>query len=153
LALPNSSGVSSVFSSSPMACQPASLYLPVTGSGKIVSATGPNPENRESASFSSLSGGRRSVSMRLSVRMAAMMSRALAFSPLATWDAVAGDGCSERAVGGSGELIPSAAMDVAVSGGCGVSFGRSGSAAGFVGGESKSDGWFCDAFSRATYDG
>jgi hypothetical protein len=37
--------------------------------------------------------------MRFSVLMAAMMSRALAFSPLATWDA--GDGCSETAVAGS----------------------------------------------------
>ena len=31
------------FSSSPRACQPASLYLPVTGSGKIDRATGPKP--------------------------------------------------------------------------------------------------------------
>jgi hypothetical protein len=69
--------------------------------GKIESATGPNPEKRESASFSSLLGGRRSVSIRLSDLMAAMMSRALAFSPLATGDWVAGDGCSETAVAGS----------------------------------------------------
>jgi hypothetical protein len=85
-ALSYSCGVRSAASSSPRACQPASLYLPVTGSGKIDSATGPKPENRESASFSSLLGGRRSVSMRFSVWMAAMMSRALAFSPLATGD-------------------------------------------------------------------
>jgi hypothetical protein len=39
--------------------------------------------------------------MRFSVRMAAMMSRALAFSPLATGDADAGDGCCETAVAGS----------------------------------------------------
>jgi hypothetical protein len=58
----------------------------VIGSGKIDKATGPNPEKRESVSFSSLLGGRRSISMRFSVRMAEMMSRALAFSPLATED-------------------------------------------------------------------
>jgi hypothetical protein len=39
--------------------------------------------------------------MRFSILMAAMMSRALAFSPLAIGDADAGDGCSGTAVAGS----------------------------------------------------
>ena len=95
--------------------------------------------------------------MRFSVRMAAMMSRALAFSPLAIGAdaAMAGSGrCNDRAsgalgVGGTGcRLRPgglSAVLPFAVAGGLG-------------GGalserESNSVGWFRDAFSRATYDG
>ena len=93
----------------------------MTGSGKIESATGPNPEKRASASFSSLLGGRRSVSMRFSVRMAAMMSRALAFSPLATGD------CRCEAVRALERLGIGIAGLVGVTGGGGVwtfGFGR-----------------------------
>jgi hypothetical protein len=83
LALSYSAAVRSDLSSSPMACQPGSLYLPVTGSGKMERATGPKPENRASVCFSSFVAGRESFSTAFSVRMAAMMSRALVFSPLA----------------------------------------------------------------------
>ena len=55
----------------------------MTGSGKIERATGPKPAKRASVCFSSGVAGRCSCSMVFSVRMAAMMSRALAFSPLA----------------------------------------------------------------------
>jgi hypothetical protein len=116
------------------------LYFPVTGSGKIDSATGPNPENRENASFSSLLGGRRSVSMRFSVLMAAMMSRALAFSPLATEVCDA----SGPGVNPLGSELPEAG----VTGGGGSE--RLDSGGGLLGGASKSEGWFRDALSRAT---
>jgi hypothetical protein len=82
-ALSYSAGVSSVASSPPIACQPASLYLPVTGSGKIESATGPKPQKRASVCFSSEVAGRCSFSTSFNVRMAVRMSRAFAFSPLA----------------------------------------------------------------------
>ncbi len=48
-----SQGVSSVRSSSPIACHEASLYFSVTGSGNIDRATGPNPPKRASACRSS----------------------------------------------------------------------------------------------------
>jgi hypothetical protein len=83
LALSYSWSVSSDFNSSPKPCQPASLYVPVTGSGKIDRATGPNPENRASFCFSCGVAARFSCSMVFRVRMAVMMSRALVFSPLA----------------------------------------------------------------------
>ena len=83
LALSYSSGVSSDFNCSPRVCQPASLYLPVTGLGKIDRATGPKPVKRVSVCFSSTVAGRCSFSTACKVRMAAMMSRAFPFSPLA----------------------------------------------------------------------
>jgi hypothetical protein len=83
LALSYSAGVSSVASSAPSDRQPESLYLPVTGSGKIERATGPKPLKRASACFSSEVAGRCSFSTAFRVRMAARMSRAFAFSPLA----------------------------------------------------------------------
>jgi hypothetical protein len=46
-------------------------------------ATGPKPEKRARSCFSSAVAGRFSCSMVFRVRMAAMMSRALVFSPLA----------------------------------------------------------------------
>jgi len=59
------------------------LNLPVTGSGKIDKATGPKPANLASACFSSRVAGRCSCSTVFKARMAARMSRAFAFSPLA----------------------------------------------------------------------
>ena len=104
LALAYSSGVSRNCSPSLKSCQPASLQRPVTGSGNIDSATGPNPAKRASVCFSSCVAGRCSSSMVFSVRMAAMMSRALPFSPLAMATAGAGPGGLERGVWVSGGL-------------------------------------------------
>jgi hypothetical protein len=59
------------------------LYLPLTGLGKIERATGPKPQKRASVCFSPEVAGRSSFSTAFRVRMAAMTSRALAFSPLA----------------------------------------------------------------------
>jgi hypothetical protein len=63
--------------------------------------------------------------MVLSVRMAAMMSRALLFSPLAMVD---GDACSEWEAGSPGELRASAGADLVVTGGWGVFSAAGGSA-------------------------
>ena len=63
---------------------PAGILVPAGDRiGKIDRATGPKPAKRASVCFSSGVAGRCSCSMALSVRMAARMSRALAFSPLA----------------------------------------------------------------------
>jgi len=98
----------------------------VTGSGKIESATGPKPENRASASFSSLLGARRSVSMRFRVPMAAMMSWALAFAPLAIRD-----GCSG--------VTPEGSLASDVAGECGSSLGVLDSGGSLLADSSKSD--------------
>jgi hypothetical protein len=63
--------------------------------------------------------------------MAAMMSRALDFSPLA----MAGDECSEIGFGGLGELTP--LVGGGVTGGCS---GSGSAAVGFMGRESNSVG-------------
>ena len=85
--------------------------------------------------------------------MAAMMSRALAFSPLAT--ATAGEGCSDGEAIRSGASSASAGAGVAVAGGgASCAAGGSGSAAdGLEGRASNSVGWRRTRFSRATYDG
>ncbi len=67
------------------------MYSPVTGSGKIRSATAPKPPKRASACFSSGVAGRFSFSMVLSVRMAVRMSWAFCRSVAAT-GAGGGDG-------------------------------------------------------------
>jgi hypothetical protein len=58
-----------------------SLYFPDTGLGNIESVTGPKSENLARTCFSSGLAGRFISSMVFSVRLAAMMSRALDFSP------------------------------------------------------------------------
>ena len=63
------------------------------------SATGPNPAKRDRMSFSSILEGRRSASIVFSVRMAAMMSRAFAFSPLAVTEFEVSNVCSEEPAG------------------------------------------------------
>ena len=70
---------------------------------------------RASVCFSSGVAGRCSCSMVWTVRMAATMSWALVFSPLAMGEA--GDGCSEREVGGSGDLTASVRAEVVTAGG------------------------------------
>jgi len=70
--------------------------------------------------------------------MAAMMSRALDFSPLATVD---GDACSEWEAGSLSGNLAWAGAGVVVTDGCGESSdGDSSAAAGLVGGESNSVG-------------
>jgi hypothetical protein len=64
--------------------------------------------------------------MHFKVRMAAMMSRAFDFSPLAMVEV--GDACSEWEAGSSGEPRASAGADVVVTGGCGVLSDAGGSA-------------------------
>src|ERR1700733_12959055 len=78
--------------------------------------------------------------------MAAMMSRAFAFSPLAIWVADSGKVCLERSAAGS------AWLGTGVTGGGESIRGGSRGAAGLSGGESKRERWFRDAFSRATND-
>jgi len=110
-------------------------------------ATGPKPANRARACFSSGVAGRFSCSIVVSVRMAARMSRALAFSPLAM--AIAGDreACGEGTAVGWWVAAVSALMgSLAVSLASGGSAGPGG---GLAGGESNSVGWRRDAFTRA----
>jgi hypothetical protein len=78
--------------------------------------------------------------------MAAMMSRDLAFSPLAIVDV--GDARSGWVSGRSGEFWASAGADGVVTGG-GV-FSDAGGSAVLWGGESNSVDWFRDDFSRPT---
>jgi len=61
--------------------------------------------------------------MRFKARMAAMMSRAFPFSPLAMETGVGVDVCSKEEAGGSEGLAASVGGGVVVAGGCGVSFG------------------------------
>ena len=153
LALSYSAGVSSAPSSSPSACQPASLYLPLTGSGKIERATGPKPAKRASTCFSWEVASRCSCSMAFSVRMAATMSRAFPFSPLAIGTAEVGPGSAERGGGVTGGLSASAGASV---GGtdrpAGVVDIRGSCGTGWSGRGSKRLGGCRDGFSRATYD-
>ena len=150
-ALSYSSGVSSVFNSSPSACQPASLKRPVTGSGKIDRATGPKPAKRASVCRSSGVARRFSCSMRLSVRMAARMSRALAFSPLAIGTVREGPACSSVATSES-EWSKSAGgpvINVGVDGGSMRSVGSDSAASSSGGASNGSSGWPRAAVTRA----
>jgi len=86
--------------------------------------------------------------------MAARMSRALAFSPLAIVAELVGD-ASGALVRVAGASMVSAGAGVSVVGGGGVSFGPGGSGSpllGFSGSESNSVGCLRDAFIRATCD-
>lgn len=153
LALSYSSGVSSDFSSSPRAFQLASLKRPLTGSGNIDRATGPKPAKRASPCFSSAVAARCSCSMALSVRMAARMSRAFVFSPLAM--GTPGDGCSEGVACASGKSTASVgrAAGVAEAGVCWGGGGSGSAVAGLEGKESNRVGWRRDALTRAACDG
>ncbi len=76
-------------------------------------ATGPNPANRASTCFSSEVASRCACSMAFSVRMAAMMSRAFPFSPLAMGTDGAGPETSERVAGAAGGVMESAGASMA----------------------------------------
>jgi hypothetical protein len=97
--------------------------------------------------------------MVFSVRMAVMMSRALAFSPLAmaeTDGALSESGsvgCCRALVSGSWDLSLSVGGSVSVAGGSGLSSGGGNLTGGVSVRESNSVGCCRDAFSRATWDG
>jgi hypothetical protein len=85
--------------------------------------------------------------------MAARMSRAFAFSPLAMVKGVAGEECSGREPGSSEGLTASFDVGGLATAGAAVSSGAGGSpAAGFVDAKSNRVGWFRDAFTRAICD-
>jgi hypothetical protein len=83
--------------------------------------------------------------------MAARMSRAFPFSPLAMVEV--GDACSGWVPDWSGEVRVSAGTDGGVNGGAVFSDAGGSAAGGFMGTESNSVGWFRDAFRRARCDG
>jgi hypothetical protein len=97
--------------------------------------------------------------MVFSVRMAVMMSRALAFSPLAMAEVDGALSGSESGrdwpalITGSWELSSSAGGSVPVAGGSGLSSGGADLSGGLSVRESNSVGCRRDAFSRATWDG
>ena len=72
--------------------------------------------------------------------MAAMMSRAFAFSPLAMETGEGGAAGSDEEAGGSEELMASVGAGVVAASGCGVSFGC-GSSGGAGGSGSPPAGW------------